>query len=67
MKLLESYPPTVTSTDIVVNVLFWGGIAVVFFLRNTPPFNTIWKGIVMFFVVLFGTLMWNNIKDKFKF
>jgi len=63
---LESYPPTVTPTEIFVNILFWGGIFVVYLLRKTPPFDAIWRVIAIFLLVLFGTVLFNRFKDKLK-
>ena len=63
---LESYPPQITPTEILVNVLFWGGIFVVYLLRETPPFTAIWRVIAIFLIVLFGTVLWDRFKDKLK-
>ena len=66
MKFLESYPPHITPTEIFVNILFWGGIFVVYLLRETPPFTAIWRVIAIFLIVLLGTVLWDRFKDKLK-
>ena len=63
---LESYPPHITPTEIFVNILFWGGIFVVYLLREIPPFTAIWRVIAIFLVVLFGTVLWDRFKGKLK-
>jgi len=69
MILLEAYPHQFTygtETTIIVNLLFWGSIFVIYILRKVEPFTTLWRLVVIFFLVLFGTVFFNNIKDKLK-
>lgn len=66
MKFLESYPPHITPTEIFVNILFWGGIFVVYLLRKIPPFTAIWRVVAIFLIVLFGTVLWDRFRDKLK-
>jgi hypothetical protein len=69
MTLLEAYPHQFTygiEKTIIVNIFFWGGVFITYALRKTEPFTTLWRLVVMFFLVLFGTLFFNNIKDKLK-
>lgn len=45
--------------------LFFGGIWFVYSKRHIPPFDILWKYIFAFLLVLFGTLIWGYIKDKY--
>jgi hypothetical protein len=67
MKFLESYPPPpLTSEEIGGVVLFFVVMLVLFLLRKIPIFAAIWKLLMIFFVVLFGTLLWGSIKEGLK-
>jgi Mn2+/Fe2+ NRAMP family transporter len=67
MKFLESYPPPpLTPGEIGGVVLFFVVLLVLFLLRKIPIFAAIWKLLMVFFVVLFGTLLWGSIKEGLK-
>lgn len=62
--LLESYPPRISSTDILVNILFWGGTLLLYIFRENPIIKPIWRYYKLFIYVLLATLTINFIKDQ---
>ena len=62
--LIESYPPRISSTDILVNILFWGGTFFLYIFRENPIIKPIWRYYKIFMFVLLATLTINFIKDQ---
>ena len=66
MTLLEAYPQQMEPGTVVFAVVFFAVMFFLYMLRNTPGFRTLWRLVVIFFLVLFGTVFWNNIKSDIK-
>jgi preprotein translocase subunit SecG len=66
MILLEAYPQQMEPGTVVFAVVFFVVVFFLYMLRNTPGFRTLWRLVVIFFLVLFGTIFWNNIKTNIK-
>jgi hypothetical protein len=66
MILLEAYPQQMEPGTVVFAVVFLCAVVFLYMLRNTPGFRTLWRLVVIFFLVLFGTIFWNNIKTNIK-
>ena len=66
MKLLESYPPTITTHDATILILFWVCFFIVYFLRKFPIFDVLWKLISWFFIMLLVVLGANFLKKEVK-
>jgi hypothetical protein len=50
--------------EIIVGLVYWVGFFVLYLLRKKPPFDIIWKYVMIFFMVLVGTLLYNKWKEK---
>ena len=66
MVLLEAYPQQMEPNEIFVAVVFFVAVFLIYLLREIPVFKTLWRLVLMFFLILVGTLMWDNIKKIFK-
>jgi len=67
MILLEAYPaPPMEPHEVFVVMVFFVVVFFLYMLRNIPGFKTLWRLVVIFFLVLFGTVFWNNIKGNIK-
>jgi hypothetical protein len=66
MKFLESYPPITSSTDVFFLVLFWGGVLLLYLLRELPIFNILWYVVKWFFITLLVVLGVNFAKGEVK-
>ncbi len=54
-----------TLGQVALGYLFFGGIWFVYRNRHIQPFDTLWRYILMLLIVLFGTLVWGYIKEKY--
>jgi hypothetical protein len=66
MVLLEVYPQQMEPNEIFVAVVFFVVVFFIYLLREIPVFKTLWRLVLIFFLVLAGTLVWDNIKKRFK-
>ena len=66
IKLLEAYPPELSGKDILYNLLFWGIGVLLYVGRNTEIIRPIWKLYKLFLYLLFATLLFGFIKERFK-
>lgn len=67
MTLLTTYPPTITFSSIIVNIIFWGIVIALYKNRNKSPQNKkMWNTVQIFLAVLLATLGANYIKKSVK-
>ena len=66
MILLEVYPQQMEPNEVFVAVVFFVVVFLIYLLREIPVFKTLWRLVLIFFLVLAGTLVWDNIKKRFK-
>ena len=66
MVLLEVYPQQMEPNEVFVAVVFFVAVFLIYLLREIPVFKTLWRLVLIFFLVLAGTLVWDNIKKRFK-
>lgn len=55
-----------TLGQVSLGFLFFGGIWFVYKNRHLPGFDVLWKYLFVFLVVVFGTLAWGYLKEKYR-
>ena len=54
-----------TLKQLAFGYLTIGSFVFVYTKRKSPPYDALWKLMRMFLFVLFGTLIWGYIKDRY--
>jgi hypothetical protein len=57
---MHSNAPSLIGDQFFYGVVFF----ILYLLRKTFPFSVIWKYVIVFFIVLFGILIYNKWKEK---
>jgi hypothetical protein len=65
MILLEAYPPDISFSDLMFNILFFSLGIFIYLRRDNEQIRPVWKILKLFLLILFGTLLWGYLRDKF--